>query len=130
MLYIIAFLLLCLVLAIPAARNTLFVVLGSAAALAVAGAILGGLGLLGYWLYSLDWSTMGSKAKVVHAPKAMPKPPLEFTLTDGILLGGVHSGVSAVYYLRPAEAPKVDDWCCRLAIQGLRYKLGQGMQQW
>lgn len=73
MLYIIALLLLILVLAIPAARNILFALLGGGLALGVVGLVLLGLFLLGTWLYSLDWSAMATKLGVNRAYRALVK---------------------------------------------------------
>jgi hypothetical protein len=97
MLYIIAFLLLCLVLAIPAARNTLFVMLGSAAALAVVGLILLGLGLLGMWLYSLDGSSLSTMHNMNRDFNAIartleilsPSPTLETVLVLAVVVAVV-----------------------------------------
>jgi hypothetical protein len=58
MLYIIAILLLILVLAIPAARNILSVLLASALGLGLVGLVLAGLALLGWWLWSIDWKPL------------------------------------------------------------------------
>jgi hypothetical protein len=76
MLYIIAILLLILVLAIPAARNILFRLLSGALGLGLVGLVLAGLGLLGWWLWSIDWKALLS----VKAPAA--KTPLTFSLSN------------------------------------------------
>jgi hypothetical protein len=82
MLYVIAILLLILMLAIPATRNILSVLLASALGLCLFGLVLAGLALLGWWLWSIDW-------KALDAPAA--KTPITFKTPTTFFPSGIQN---------------------------------------